>query len=339
MAFLNSGPSADMGASSNDADTALALGSANPTYGSPLSQFSDFSHPLLSSSESNSALGPAPSKRARRSRNAGATGAGASPPESPTEQDGFVTDTDMENFLESILNELAEETQQRNAQQESYPLDSAPDSSAQNSLPSSPSTTTNLFLSSYDNVFDDESSENLLNRFQSLNLGAEYRSSAQLDLDSDYTVPRNILDDFPSPQAEILPDFLLHDPSSPILYHGNDDQNTRPEILSTSPDFFPATVLHEDKSDKAQMFVEPDAVWWGPQDDEEMDLDANMFDSGGSEEDSESIPDVGRSRCPCNLCSPKAPTNPDYHPSRQSQQEIHRLFSQSPFAHPTHSTL
>jgi hypothetical protein len=84
---------------------------------------------------------------------------------------------------------------------------------------------------------------------QSLNLGAEYRSSAQLDLDSDYTVPRNILDDFPSPQAEILPDFLLHDPSSPILDHGNDDQNTRPEILSTSPDFFPATVLYEDKSD------------------------------------------------------------------------------------------
>jgi hypothetical protein len=23
-------------------------------------------------------------------------------------------------------------------------------------------------------------------------------------------------------------------------------------------------------------------------------------------------PDVGRSRCPCNLCSPRAPTNPDY---------------------------
>jgi hypothetical protein len=181
-----------------DADTALALGSANPTYGSPLSQFSDLSFDdetfmdfsdgehsipspaalkrklpsLLSSSESNSALGPAPSKRARRSRTAGATGVGESPPpESPTEQDGFVTDTDMENFLESILNELAEETQQRNAQQESYtpdPLDAVPDSSAQNSLPSSPSTTTNLFLSSYDNMVDDESSENLLNRCESL---------------------------------------------------------------------------------------------------------------------------------------------------------------------------
>jgi hypothetical protein len=179
-----------------DADTALALGSANPTDSSPLSQFSDLSFDdeilmdfsdgehsipspaalkrklpsLLSSSESNSALGPAPSKRARRSRNAGATGVGASSLESPTEQDGFVTDTDMENFLESILNELAEETQERNAQQESYtsdPLDSVPDSSAQNSLPSSPNTTTNLFLSSYDNVFDDESSENLLNRCES----------------------------------------------------------------------------------------------------------------------------------------------------------------------------
>jgi hypothetical protein len=40
---------------------------------------------------------------------------------------------------------------------------------------------------------------------------------------------------------------------------------------------------------EAQTFVEPDAVWWGQQDDEEMDLDANPFDSGGSEEDSESM--------------------------------------------------
>ncbi|KAJ7763925.1 hypothetical protein B0H14DRAFT_2972152 [Mycena olivaceomarginata] len=257
-----------MGASSNDADTALALGDGEHSIPSPAALKAQ-APILLSSSESNSALGPAPSKRARRSRNAGATGVGASPPESPTEQDGF-----------SILNELAEETQQRNAQQE----------------------------------------------IQSLNLGAEYRSSAQLDLDSDYT-------------AEILPDFLLHDPSSPILDHGNDDQNTRPEILSTSPDFFPATVLHEDESDsRSTKFVEPDRMV-GTTGREEMDLDANPFDSGGSEEDSESIPDIGKSRCPCNLCSPRAPTNPDYHPSRQSQQEIHRLFSQSPFAHPTPSTL
>jgi hypothetical protein len=75
----------------------------------------------------------------------------------------------MESFLGSILNELAEETQQREAQQESYyasdSLDGVSiDFSAPNSAPSSPSTTTNLFLSSYDNASDDESSENLLNR-------------------------------------------------------------------------------------------------------------------------------------------------------------------------------
>ncbi|KAJ7825190.1 hypothetical protein B0H14DRAFT_3145408 [Mycena olivaceomarginata] len=204
MAFSNSGPSMHTGAISNDADTALALGSvsfADPTHGSPLSQFSDFSFddealmdlsdaefatpspaalkrklPSVlnsSSEESNSALGGrAPNKKARRSRTyAGATGAGASPTSgSPTPQDGFVTDTEMESFLESILNELAEENQQREAQQESYASDSldvvSKDFSAPNSAPSSPTTTTNLFLSSYDNASDDESSENLLNRYE-----------------------------------------------------------------------------------------------------------------------------------------------------------------------------
>ncbi|KAJ7825181.1 hypothetical protein B0H14DRAFT_2821083 [Mycena olivaceomarginata] len=373
MAFSNSGPSMHTGAISNDADTALALGSvsfADPTHGSPLSQFSDLSFDdealmdlsdaelatpspaalkrklpsLLSSSseESNSALGGrAPNKKARRSRTtyAGATGAGASPPTSgsPTRQDGFVTDTEMESFLESILNELAEENQQRGARQERYASDSLDgvsiDFSAPNSAPSSPNTTTNLFLSSYDNASDDESSENLLNRFQSLNLDAEYRSRAQLDLDADYTErPHDIPDES---QAEMLSDLFLRDLSLSILDH---DQ-TRTEALSISPGFSP----HDEReSDKAQMAVEPDTVWWGPPDadGEEMDLDAHPFDGGGSEdESSESALDTGRSRCPCNLCSPKAPTNPDYHPSRQSQQEIHRLFSQSPFAHPTHSTL
>ncbi|KAJ7323638.1 hypothetical protein DFH08DRAFT_941483 [Mycena albidolilacea] len=255
MAFSNSGPSVHTGAISNDVDTALALGSGSstdPTHGSPLSQFSDLSFddetlmdlddaefaapspaalkrklPSVlnsSSEESDSALGgPAPNKKARRSRTySGATGAGASPPPtsgSPTRQDGFVTDTEMESFLESILNELADENQQH--------------FSAPNSAPSSPRTTTNLFLSSYDNASDDESSENLLNRFQSLNLDAEYRSRAQLDLDADYTErPHDILDEL---QAEMLSAPFLRDLSLSILDH---DQ-TRTEALSISPGFSP----------------------------------------------------------------------------------------------------
>ncbi|KAJ7139290.1 hypothetical protein C8R44DRAFT_302513 [Mycena epipterygia] len=37
-------------------------------------------------------------------------------------------------------------------------------------------------------------------------------------------------------------------------------------------------------------------------------------------------------QCPCNRCSPRAPTHPYYRPSRHSQQEIHRIFSLGLFA-------
>ncbi|KAJ7708392.1 hypothetical protein B0H14DRAFT_2646682 [Mycena olivaceomarginata] len=225
MAFLNSGPSADMGTSSNVQAPILAF----------LFGIQFFSGPC--------------SKRARQSRNTGVTGVGASSPGSPMEKDGF--------------RKLSNKTLSK--RDTSDPLDAVPDFLAQNSLPSTPSTTTNLFLSSYDNVLDDESSKNLLNRFQSLNLGIEYHSSTQLDLDSDYTVPCNILDDFLSPQPEILPDFLFHDPMNPTLVWW--------DLIKA----------------EAQTFVEPDAIWWGQQDDEEMYLDANLFDSGGSKEDSGSM--------------------------------------------------
>ncbi|KAJ7723705.1 hypothetical protein B0H14DRAFT_3005007, partial [Mycena olivaceomarginata] len=142
-----------------------------------------------------------------------------------------------------------------------------------------PTRLTNLFLSSYDNASDDESSEKLL-IVQSLNLDAEYCSRAQLDLYADYTErPHDIPDES---QAEMLSDLFLRDLSLSILDH---DQ-TRTEALSISPGFSPHDERESDT--EAQMAVEPDTVWWGPPDadGEEMDLDAHPFDSGGSEDES-----------------------------------------------------
>ncbi|KAJ7086301.1 hypothetical protein C8R43DRAFT_1051367 [Mycena crocata] len=63
-----------------------------------------------------------------------------------------------------------------------------------------------------------------------------------------------------------------------------------------------------------------------------------LFDSEGLDDmDSEPFstsfePEPASSRCPCSRCSPNAVTHPDYCPSPQSQQDIHRLFSLGPFA-------
>ncbi|KAJ7447913.1 hypothetical protein B0H11DRAFT_351219 [Mycena galericulata] len=65
----------------------------------------------------------------------------------------------------------------------------------------------------------------------------------------------------------------------------------------------------------------------GPDDDIEMHT---LSDSDS--DDLDSTLSGSRSRCPCNQCSPRANTHPDYNPSRHSQQDVHRLFSLSPFA-------
>ncbi|KAJ7461390.1 hypothetical protein B0H11DRAFT_122052 [Mycena galericulata] len=65
----------------------------------------------------------------------------------------------------------------------------------------------------------------------------------------------------------------------------------------------------------------------GPDDDIEMH---SLSDSDS--DDLDSTLSGSRSRCPCNQCSPRATTHPDYKPSRHSQQDVHRLFFLSPFA-------
>ncbi|KAJ6620155.1 hypothetical protein B0H10DRAFT_2022977 [Mycena sp. CBHHK59/15] len=100
--------------------------------------------------------------------------------------------------------------------------------------------------------------------------------------------------------------------------------------------------------------LDPEKIWWGSTDIGENDGHASDVTSDSDElgpdltcgipnsslkfslrlpTDYELSVDAPRSRCPCNQCSPNAPLYPDYHPSRHTQQDIHKLFLLSPFSH------
>ncbi|KAJ7206965.1 hypothetical protein B0H12DRAFT_1159152 [Mycena haematopus] len=303
-----------------------------------------------------SAMGPSPNKKARQhpqgnsdlrsaqsgrnpGRNFGDTEVERSPPLwSPldSERDGFVPD--IESSLESILNQLAEDENQRREQQERYVSSLSgvvSDSSGQNTPVSIPNPSTDVFLPSDAETSDDELLQNLFDDFQSLNLEPESYADAQ-----------------PDPEVDIRPNFPLPDGSSLYLYQERNDGVESSSVTTGSSfsgtnlpddlesDVPPWTAADSAKSNRGEtQTLKTDAVFWGEPDDEEMPLHGNSFDSDSDEpgHDSGLIPAGSQSHCPCNQCSPRPP-HPDYHPSRHSQQEIHRLFLLSPFAHPTHST-
>ncbi|KAJ6569233.1 hypothetical protein B0H19DRAFT_692169 [Mycena capillaripes] len=258
-----------------------------------------------------SSTGPSPSKKSRQSQHSTPhhnppdtselsqseemefSEAGTSLPlESPLERDSFVAD--LESCLDSILNQLADDTRQRESSQESYTLslsgivsDSPP---AENSALSFHDNAADFALNLYDNASDELSQSLFDTRFQSLNLGAESAgpdSEPHAQLDGEYDEVRdNIFDDAVA-----------------------DDQGSNSGSTEVPTPFF-----------------EDSETWPGELNDDEMDQNPTP------KNDSEFKSEDSRSRCPCNQCSPRAPTHPDYHPSLHSQEEIHRLFSLSPFA-------
>ncbi|KAJ6456225.1 hypothetical protein C8R47DRAFT_189813 [Mycena vitilis] len=229
--------------------------------------------------------GPASSKRARHSqyvldRSRQTPGRnfndrGRSPLDTFLEQGLPVPD--LETSLDSILNHLADETQQREFQLERYASDLfhvAPDSSSGAAPLSGPGTPMDFGLHSRDDGSEDELSQNLFdNHFQSdsgNNGGFSTALAAQSVLGSERSEQKRVQN------KGIARRFALS------------------------------------------------AV-----EDDEMETD-----SGGPAGEQELNIESSSSHCPCNQCSPTTSAYSDYHPSHDSQAEIHRLFSESPFAPP-----
>ncbi|KAJ7649433.1 hypothetical protein DFH06DRAFT_1208237 [Mycena polygramma] len=229
--------------------------------------------------------GPAPSKRARQSqydssrrapsRNVGDVG--KSPLDTTSEQDLSVAD--LETSLDSILNHLADETQQRESQLERYAselFNVAPNPSTEAAPSSFLGTPTDFGLDSRDDGSEDELSQSLFdNHFQSLDLGNNSGFSTLTAL------------------------------AAPPTRSKRSGQR-RGENKGIVKRFALSAV-----------------------EDDEMETD-----SGGPDGEQELNIESQRSHCPCNQCSPTTSAYPEYHPSHDSQAEIHRLFSQSPFAPP-----
>ncbi|KAJ7022972.1 hypothetical protein C8F04DRAFT_1136322 [Mycena alexandri] len=243
------------------------------------------------------------------------------PPESPSDRDSFVAD--MESCLDSILNQLAEETQRRAVLQQYASFASVPDSPAEE-IPASSPTPTDFFLNSSDAISDDELSQNMFEIY-SLNLkpessigdetdvdvglGVQPDSNALRDVVADDDLPH--LDGFPSSVRELEPDSMR----SPAEQRGSLENEGNVYLGGPEP-LNPPTIPT----------LEFD-TWWAQLN--EIDNDDELWSIP------EQIPSHdSKSRCPCNQCSPQVTSYPDNdHPSRHSHQEIHRLFLSSPFAH------
>ncbi|KAF7340324.1 hypothetical protein MVEN_01951500 [Mycena venus] len=282
-------------------------------------------------------------------RNLHEAGAEIPPPNSTQEErDSFLID--MENCLESILNELAEETQQRESLQERYASElfrPVSDISGTASPISVLPTATYSFLPAHgSDASDDELSQNLFDRFQSLTLDAEYSGAhghSQLDVVYDNTTWDDIVDaGFNAELAGSLPSFSILDRTSPTP--------PTPPLGSGSPSSALPQEYDVSGGPEAQFkTLEPDAHLWGELD---MDIDigepeiylhsaspSDSHDADASRSESGFIPDGRRSHCPCIQCSSKPPTAPNFMAAWDSgQQEIHRLFNLSPFAQPTNDS-
>ncbi|KAJ6531654.1 hypothetical protein DFH09DRAFT_1370472 [Mycena vulgaris] len=325
------------------------------------------------------------------------------PPKSPSdsERDTFVTD--MGNCLDSILNQLAEETQRREALQQMYasgsfgvPSDTANDVF----LPSfADSTEPDPFLDWYDEVSDDELSQNLfenplgrldlteadpapsspglaldttldtgLDRFLDDAVADDRLTTSFSSLSMEGTHARRPVDSaLASPPLGISPHLLYRAEASSIPRQEENGTPVESLAMTAAPGFFPDFLLRSDpfssSNNETSRFddlsnlmpvdtdegddsvvpdkgksraIEPsspmdsDVVWWAEPDHD--DTDRHVSDSDAAQRDSDSTADALRSRCPCNLCFPRATTHPEYRPSRHSQNDIHRLFSLSPFA-------
>ncbi|KAJ7139214.1 hypothetical protein C8R44DRAFT_301928 [Mycena epipterygia] len=312
------------------------------------------------------------------------------PPESPSERDTFVAD--MESCLNSILNQLAEDTQRRESMQQMY-------ASGSFGVVSEPADDRLLFtmpenhqehpfLDSYDDISGDELSQTLLeNPFRSLSLESvkpeasipvpEPHATGDEELNRlfhDAVAEDRLSSSFSSssiqgkharraptvptptpPEVGISPDLLLRAQDSSFqeenagsvsrieptamtslaqaqpnpLFYDNGSVSSLREAASFSDE--PSTsMVMDDEAHASQDAGTSEGIWTHVHEPEagEPDDDESQSDPGSTVE-------PVRSRCPCNQCSPMAPKHPDYRPSRHSQQEVHRLFSLSPFARPT----
>ncbi|KAJ7073472.1 hypothetical protein B0H15DRAFT_61585 [Mycena belliarum] len=303
-------PLSELSDTSSDDDTLMEWSGSYPTAGSSPSPASPLKrkrlvvdHVLLSPltalpGRKDTGLngGPSPNKKLILETEYRDREAATSPtPNSASERDAFVVD--MESCLDSILNQLADEAQRREALQEMYASgsysvthDGAEDADFESEA------NTALFLGSYD-VSDDESTQNLGGSPGTLAPQESWRdlpSQILSELNSDFGLHDTVA------EGELSLDYsalLLGEATAPP----NDLENVRVADMRTSA-----------------------AV----EDDMEVDLPPSPSD----EDDHVSHVEIARSRCPCNQCSPNAPTHPDSQLSSDAQQDIHRLFSLSPFA-------
>ncbi|KAJ7700298.1 hypothetical protein B0H16DRAFT_1642856 [Mycena metata] len=251
--------------------------------------------------------------------------AGTSPPpesESPSDRDSFVTD--MESCLDSILNQLAGETQRREVLQEQYASFAVASDSLEEEEPASSPTPTDFFLSSSKAISDDED-ELSRNMFDSPFSSLHFKTDSSIDKDAEVDVELTLYEPLESNALrDVVADDDLPHINDPVRELEPDNNN----VPSTAESQESMEVVYSVGSDPppAVPALEFD-TWWA---------ELNEIDK---EDELWSIPEHipshdSKSRCPCNQCSPQAASYPDIsRPSRHSQQEIHRLFLSSPFAH------
>ncbi|KAJ7159488.1 hypothetical protein C8R46DRAFT_1108415 [Mycena filopes] len=249
-----------------------------------------------------------------------------SPPESPSSDWRDSVGADLESSLDAILNQLAEETQRREALQEQYAAFGDGESWTEQPR-EPPSLSPSLDFTVFDRRDDEELFESL---FHTSNDDLQESLAAGMDaeLRSQFEELPKLkhfqADDDPPPPADF---------PSPIMIS---------PFLAIEPDNVSSIADHELEGNPNVHSLDFN-TWWA-----QLDEIANEDELWSN---SEPTPDDGaaRSRCPCNQCSPQVPPYPDYRkspcsvgryfinsiptgPSRHSQQEIHRLFHSGPFA-------
>ncbi|KAJ7259779.1 hypothetical protein C8J57DRAFT_1339134, partial [Mycena rebaudengoi] len=289
--------------------------------------------------------------RARAFRDA----ATSPPPESPTVLDTL--DTDLEHCLDSVLNQLAEETQRREALQRMYASGSYGVLTTQEVDPQVSSFDadfdTRPFLLPSEDASDDEISISLFgNAFQSLDIRdlqpesvvptqdsppAQEGNLLQFEIADDTRTEGEWLMTRPLPEESHGPDPRIPVPAAPygisphVLYCRDPTSSQIPEEIHSPAVLTAALVpMAVDIDDSTQRDAQHTGEPAGTSEDFAAQIVAPDVWWGAQNHhetveahtfddgDSEDEMESTRSRCPCNQCSPNAPMHPDSQSTRHT---------------------